>query len=233
MSWAVIKKILLFFSIVLLITLSAGGYFLYQKVTINKKIEQTKQELQQIEQEIEKTKKFNEEEYAEKLSRALDFESYFSTSTDIQLEGVEIINKRDRKLVINHTEGYQIEIPKELILNRSRDASSLNFDSLKAISVYAPTRYWTAIFIYIYYPTDEYWKDEIEEYYQDLTKSTTQKIVINGVEFIKVLLPEEDPEDPDASYFYKTIINNKLYMIYIVSAKLYEDYVKTFKFINK
>ncbi|GIW67249.1 MAG: hypothetical protein KatS3mg096_117 [Candidatus Parcubacteria bacterium] len=121
------KKDILSLFIVFLLLLSVGGYFLYQKLTINKKIEQTKQQLQQIEQEIEKTKKFNEEEYAEKVSRALDFESYISTTTDIRLEGVEIIDKGDRKLVINHAEGYQIEIPKELILNQSKDTDAITF----------------------------------------------------------------------------------------------------------
>lgn len=252
MSWAVIKKFLLFFSIVLFITLSAGGYFIYQKLTINKKIEQAKQELQQIEQEIEKTKKFNEEEYAEKVSRALDFESYFSTSTDIQLEGVEIIDKGDRKLVINHTEGYQIEIPKELILNQSKDTKALHFDNLELIKFGAPVRDWTVISIYVWTPDDgEIYNEELESIKNSITATTTgegverdgittfktmsvpSKISINSYDFYKVNNYKKYDSGGDwflESTLYITFKDKKI--IKIIAHEALEKYIETFKFLE-
>ena len=218
-------------SIVFLIT----GFSFYKNFLpyLNKNVvkkQKIEEQINQLKKEIDKLKQFNEEEYAEKVSRALDFESYFSTSTDIQLEGVEIINKGDRKLVINHAEGYQIEIPKELILNQSKNTNALHFDDLELIKFGAPVRDWTIIYIWVW--DKEKFPEEFEKFNKELKDTNIAKININGVVFVKKISSGEDINDPNAGFNYKTIKNNKIYEISIPSAKLYEDYVKTFKFIN-
>jgi len=110
-----------------------SAFYYFQVYLPKQKLIEVQRNLKKVNEEIERLKKFDEEKYAEKITNILSFEDFISTSTDIQLEGVEIIPKGDRKLVINHTEGYQIEIPKDLILNQTRDTKALHFDSLDLI----------------------------------------------------------------------------------------------------
>jgi len=224
------QKIFIFTSI-FIVFLSFAIYYYTQIYLPQKRLTQLKQKLEEIQKEIERLQQFDEEKYADKITNLLSFENFISTFTDIQLEGVEIIPKGDRKLVINHAEGYQIEIPKELILNQTWSTKNLHFDSLKAIETGAPPKYWTNIYIWIW--DEERNKQMYEEYYNDLRNPSVAKLIINGQEFIKKIHPEEDLNDPHAGYSYKTIKNGNLYEISILSAKLYEDFVKTFKFINK
>jgi hypothetical protein len=223
------KVFLILFFIFILIFLSAFYYF--QVYLPKQKLIEYQKELEKVNKEIERLKKFDEEKYAEKVANILSFENFISTTTDIQLEGVEIIPKGDRKLVINHAEGYQIEVPNDVILNQTWSTKNLHFDSLDAIKTGMPPHYWTVIYIWVW--DKEKNKEMYDEYYKDLQNPSIPKLIINNQEFIKKIDPEEDPNDPDAGYSYKTIKNGKLYEISILSARLYEDFVKTFKFIEK
>jgi len=206
-------------------------YYYFQIYLPQKKLLETKKRLEKVQKDIERLKKFDEEKYAEKVTNILSFENFISTTTDIQLEGVEIIPKGDRKLVINHAEGYEIEVPNDIILNQTWDTKNLHFDALDAIKTGMPPHYWTVIYIWAW--DKERNKQIYDEYYNDLKNPNITKLIINGQEFIKKIDPEEDLNDPGAGYSYKTIRNGKLYEISILSAKLYEDFVKTFKFIEK
>ena len=196
---------------------SVLGYFLFEEIYrayVNKEIAKTQQQIKEIEEEIERAKKFDEEKYAERVSKFLDFDAYFSTSTDIELEGVEIIPKGDRKLVINHTEGYQIEIPNDLILNRSREPDNLNFDNLKLIKKDVPLRYWWMMRISVYRKGrdkvyDDFLHDTLESikgityeggiaqenrYFNIRTKS--EEFYIDGKQFYKVVYWAKEICDP-------------------------------------
>jgi hypothetical protein len=224
------QKALIFLSI-FLVFLSFSIFYYFQFFLPQKRLAEAKKRLQEVQKDIERLKNFDEEKYAEKITNILNFENFISTTTDIKLEGVEIIPKGDRKLVINHAEGYEIEVPKDVILNQTWSTKNLHFDALDAIKTGMPPYYWTVIYIWVW--DKERNKQMFDEYYDDLKNPNITKLIINGQEFIKKIEPGEDPDDPNADYSYKTMKNGKLYEISILSAKLYEDFVKTFKFIEK
>jgi apolipoprotein N-acyltransferase len=105
------QKISVFVSI-FFVFLAFSLFYYFQFHLPQKRITETKRRLEEVQKDIERLKKFDEEKYAERITNILSFENFISTTTDIELEGVEIIPKGDRKLVINHAEGYEIEIPK-------------------------------------------------------------------------------------------------------------------------
>jgi hypothetical protein len=224
------QKVLIFLSI-FLVFLSFSLFYYFELYLPQKRLTEAKKRLEEVQKDIERLKKFDEEKYAEKITNILSFENFISTTTDIQLEGVEIIPKGDRKLVINHAEGYEIEVPNDVILNQTWSTKNLHFDALDAIKTGMPPHYWTVIYIWVW--DKERDKQMFDEYYNDLKNPNITKLIINGQEFIKKLKQDEDPNDPDAGYYYKTIKDGKLYEISILSARLYEDFVKTFKFIEK
>jgi hypothetical protein len=122
-------------------------------------------------------------------------------------------------------------VPNDVILNQTWSTKNLHFDALDAIKTGMPPHYWTVIYIWVW--DKERDKQMFDEYYDDLKNPNITKLIINGQEFIKKIEPGEDPNDPNADYSYKTMKNGKLYEISVLSAKLYEDFVKTFKFIEK
>jgi hypothetical protein len=219
------------FSSIFLVFLSFSLFYYFQFYIPQKRLTEAKKRLEKVQKDIERLKKFDEEKYAEKITNILSFENLISTTTDIHLEGVEIIPKGDRKLVINHAEGYEIEVPNDVILNQTWSTKNLHFDALDAIKTGMPPHYWTVIYIWVW--DKERDKQMFDEYYNDLKDSNITKLVVNGQEFIKKIEMGEDPNDPNADYSYKTMKNGKLYEISVSSVKLYEDFVKTFKFIEK
>jgi hypothetical protein len=224
------QKISVFVSIFFVFLVFSLFYY-FQFYLPQKRITETKRRLEEVQKDIERLKKFDEEKYAERITNILSFEDFISTTTDIELEGVEIIPKGDRKLVINHAEGYEIEVPNDVILNQTWSTKNLHFDALDAIKTGMPPHYWTVIYVWVW--DKEKNKEMYDEYYKDLQNPSIPKLIINNQEFIKKIDPEEDPNDPDAGYSYKTMKKGKLYEISILSAKLYEDFVKTFRFIEK
>lgn len=201
--------------ILFLMIASVFVYFIigeFYRAYINREINKTQEELKKIEEEIERAKKFDEEKYAEKITSILEPESYFSTSTDIELEGVEIIPKGDRKLVINHAEGYQLEIPKDLILNQTRNTRALNFDSIQLINSGMRVSDWSVMGIFVYRQDRE--PDLYQEFLQwaleDIKGTTTEvedmrsrvlqrteseEIYIDGRKFYKVIYWAKDVYD--------------------------------------
>jgi len=237
------SKLLEFFLIILAIFLTffIVSYLFYERLTSEPKIKEFQTELQRIDQELERAKNFNEEEYAEKISKIFDLESYFSTSTDIEVEGVEIIKKGDRKLVINHKEGYQIEIPGNLILNQSRSAERLEFDDPERIEIGLPKSWWGVIYITSLDPIkDADYLNQIET----LASTSNYKIVINAnLEFIRfeTEFKSEFYGLSTKSYNYFLKSNNdlgKYFLIKIVGGikghkfEQIEEYIKTFKLIK-
>jgi hypothetical protein len=246
-----LKKLdILVLILVLILLFSIAIYYYYQKIKTQQKIRQLQLELQKIDQDLERAKKFNEEEYAEKVSKVLDLESYFSTSTDIEVEGVEIIKKGDRKLVINHKEGYQIEIPGNLILNQSRSADALHFDDPELIQNPGLTpKDWTIVYIFVWdknilestYFFEEFNKktatvtEEILTYpdYSTTTIVTIPyKLNVNNEEMYKIVTYKKDATNNlyPTGYSYALLKNNKLYEI--SANEKFENYVKTFKLIK-
>jgi hypothetical protein len=242
------KVFLILFFIFVLIFLSAFYYF--QVYLPKQKLIEYQKELEKVNKEIERLKKFDEEKYAEKVANILSFENFISTTTDIQLEGVEIIPKGDRKLVINHAEGYQIEVPNNLILNQSKSTTGLHFDDLNLIKefIHDPPKYWTVMSIFVFEKdkTPEVFKYVQEsingvsregEYGGVFVKmaSTSTKININGEDFYKIKhIKIEDGHETIYGYEYVIFKGNKLYSIFTPPSEEFEQkYIKTFKFIEK
>ncbi|MDT7868259.1 MAG: hypothetical protein RQ894_00305 [Candidatus Pacebacteria bacterium] len=242
------KLFLILFFIFVLIFLSVFYYF--QVYLPKQKLIEYQKELEKVNKEIERLKKFDEEKYAEKVANILSFENFISTTTDIQLEGVEIIPKGDRKLVINHAEGYQIEIPNNLILNQSKSTTGLHFDDLNLIKefIHDPPKFWTVMSIFVFE------KDEAHEVFEETwnsikgisregeyggviikTTSTSTKIDINGEDFYKIKhIKIEDGHETIYKYEYVIFKGNKLYSIFAPPSEEFEQkYIKTFKFIKK
>jgi hypothetical protein len=227
------KVFLILFFIFVLIFLSAFYYF--QVYLPKQKLIEYQKELEKVNKEIERLKKFDEEKYAEKVANILSFENFISTTTDIQLEGVEIIPKGDRKLVINHAEGYQIEVPKELILNQTRDTSVLYFDDLGRYEIGMPRSWWHVYSIYIF-DNPEFIKRK-----QERIKNAEKILTNSGLEFYKY------KEHVESEFYglsteavnYVTFFDNKVLTIQITGGipgykfQQLEDFVKTFRFIEK
>ncbi|MFZ8806304.1 MAG: hypothetical protein ACO2OW_01885 [Minisyncoccia bacterium] len=227
------KVFLILFFIFVLIFLSAFYYF--QVYLPKQKLIEYQKELEKVNKEIERLKKFDEEKYAEKVANILSFENFISTTTDIELEGVEIIPKGDRKLVINHAEGYQIEVPKELILNQTRDTSVLYFDDLGRYEIGMPRSWWHVYSIYIF-DNPEFIKRK-----QERIKNAEKILTNSGLEFYKY------KEHVESEFYglsteavnYVTFFDNKVLTIQITGGipgykfQQLEDFVKTFRFIEK
>jgi hypothetical protein len=220
---------------IFLVFLSFSIYYYFQFYLPQKRLTETKKRLQEVQKDIERLKKFDEEKYAEKITNILSFENFISTTTDIELEGVGIIPKGDRKLVINHTEGYEIEIPKELILNQTRDTSVLYFDDPKLAEIGLPRSWWHVYTIYI---TDT--PQFIEEEKQRIKNA--EKILTNGgLELYKY------KEHIESEFYglkttatnYVTFFDNKVLIIQFTlglpnyTLEEHENFVKTFRFIEK
>ncbi len=226
-------------------------YFITKDNTIKQQVAQLQQELQQLEERKKQVEQVDIDRLSEDISSIL-LGTSFSTSTDIEVEGVEIIDKGDRKLVINHQEGYQIEIPKNLILNQSRRASSLSFDNLEIINEWGDPRpwMWTSMWIAVWDEKDpnDQWAFE---YFYKLTSTTTKEVITERDSITTttiVTIPEEIMINAEKFYkvtYYKEIEgklytqkieymklrNGKLY--YIMFYPKFEDYAKTFKFLEQ
>jgi hypothetical protein len=227
------KLFLILFFIFVLIFLSVFYYF--QVYLPKQKLIEYQKELEKVNKEIERLKKFDEEKYAEKVANILSFEDFISTTTDIQLEGVEIIPKGDRKLVINHAEGYQIEVPKELILNQTKDTRVLYFDDPGRYEIGMPRSWWHVYSIYIFD------NPEFVRRKQERIKNAERFLTDSGLELYKY------KEHIESEFYglsteavnYVTFFDNKVLTIQITGGipgykfQQLEDFVKTFKFIEK
>jgi hypothetical protein len=227
------KVFLILFFVFVLIFLSVFYYF--QVYLPKQKLIEYQKELEKVNKEIERLKKFDEEKYAEKVANILSFEDFISTTTDIQLEGVEIIPKGDRKLVINHAEGYQIEVPKELILNQTKDTRVLYFDDPGRYEIGMPRSWWHVYSIYIFD------NPEFVRRKQERIKNAERFLTDSGLELYKY------KEHIESEFYglsteavnYVTFFDNKVLTIQITGGipgykfQQLEDFVKTFKFIEK
>ena len=228
------QKIFILLSIFFIFTFFSIFYYL-QFYLPQKRLAQLKQKLEETQKEIERLQQFDEEKYAEKITNLLSFENFISTSTDIQLEGVEIIDKGDRKLVINHAEGYQIEVPKELILNQTRDTRVIYFDDPERYEIGMPRSWWHVYSIYIF-DNPKFIQEERER-----VKNAEKFLSNDGIEFYKY------KEHIYSEFYglstnvinYTTFFDNKVLIIQITGGisgykfNQLEDFIKTFKFIEK
>ncbi len=212
-----------------LLTIIVGYYFLNKKITTQQKVIQLQQQLQELEERKKKIEQIDTDRLAEDISSIL-LGTYFSTSTDIEVEGVEIINKGDRKLVINHQEGYQIEIPGNLILNQSRRADALEFDHIDRVNDPGISpRYWTIMFISTFSSNDEKYKSWMQK---EISHPLTTTTLINGEKFYKApRIREED--QMIIVYAYYLIKPNKIYEIDVEADEEWLKYVETFKLIKQ
>ncbi len=234
-----------------LLVIIVGFYFIDKKITTQQKITQLQQELQELEERKKKIEQIDTDRLAEDISGIL-LGTYFSTSTDIEVEGVEIIDKGDRKLVINHQEGYQIEIPRNLILNQSRRASSLSFDDLEIINKWGDPRpwMWTSIWVAVWEEKDSNDQWAFKYFYKSIATTTREiiterdsittttivtipeEIMINSEKFHKVTYYKEiEGKLYTQKIEYMKLRNGKLY--YIMFYPKFEDYAKTFKFLEQ
>jgi hypothetical protein len=228
------QRVFIFLSIFLVFLVFSLFYY-FQFYLPQKRLTETKKRLEEVQKDIERLKKFDEEKYAERITNILSFENFISTTTDIQLEGVEIIPKGDRKLVINHAEGYEIEIPKELILNQTRDTSVLYFDDPGRYEIGMPRSWWHVYSIYIF-DDPEFIKRKKER-----IKNAEKLLTNSGLELYKYKEHVESEfyglstEAVNYTYFF----DNKVLIIQITGGipghkfKQLEDFVKTFKFIKE
>ncbi len=243
------QKVFIFLSILLVLFILFIFYY-FEFYLPQKRLIENKKRLEEVQKDIERLQNFDEEKYAEKITNILSFENFISTTTDIQLEGVEIIPKGDRKLVINHAEGYEIEVPNNLILNQSKSTTGLHFDDLNLIKefIHDPPKFWTVMSIFVFD------KDKTSEVFEDVEKSikgvseegeyggvfmkmisTSTKININGEDFYKIKhIKIEDGHETVYKYEYVIFKDNKLYSIFTPPSEEFEqNFVKTFKFIEK
>ncbi len=228
------QKVFIFLSILSVLFILFIFYY-FEFHFPQKRLIENKKRLEEVQKDIERLQSFDEEKYAEKITNILSFENFISTTTDIQLEGVEIIPKGDRKLVINHTEGYEIEIPKELILNQTRDTNVLYFDDPGRYEIGMPRSWWHVYSIYIF-EDPEFIKRKKER-----IKNAEKLLTNSGLELYKY---KEHVESEFYGLFteavnYVTFFNNKVLTIQITGGipdykfQQLEDFVKTFKFIEK
>jgi hypothetical protein len=228
------QKVLIFLSI-FLVFLSFSLFYYFELYLPQKRLTEAKKRLEEIQKDIERLKKFDEEKYAEKITNILSFENFISTTTDIELEGVEIIPKGDRKLVINHAEGYEIEVPKELILNQTRDTSVLYFDDPGRYEIGMPRSWWHVYSIYIF-DNPEFIKRK-----QERVKNAEKFLTNSGLELYKYkeYIESEFYGLSTEAVNYVTFFDNKVLTIQITGGipgykfQQLEDLVKTFKFIEK
>jgi hypothetical protein len=228
------QKIFVFLSI-FFVFLSFSLFYYFEFYLPQKRLTEAKKRLEEVQKDIERLKKFDEEKYAERITNILSFENFISTTTDIELEGVEIIPKGDRKLVINHAEGYQIEVPKELILNQTRDTSVLYFDDPGRYEIGMPRSWWHVYSIYIFD------NPEFVRRKQERIKNAERFLTNSGLELYKY------KEQVESEFYglsteavnYVTFFDNKVLTIQITGGipgykfQQLEDFVKTFKFIEK
>jgi hypothetical protein len=223
------------FSSIFLVFLSFSLFYYFQFYIPQKRLTEAKKRLEEVQKDIERLKKFDEEKYAEKITNILSFENFISTTTDIELEGVEIITKGDRKLVINHVEGYEIEIPKELILNQTRDTSVIYFDDPGRYEIGMPRSWWHVYSIYIF-DNPEFIKRK-----QERVKNAEKFLTNSGLELYKYkeYIESEFYGLSTETVNYVTFFDNKVLTIQITGGipgykfQQLEDFVKTFKFIEK
>jgi hypothetical protein len=228
------QKVLIFLSI-FLVFLSFSLFYYFELYLPQKRLTEAKKRLEEVQKDIERLKKFDEEKYAEKITNILSFENFISTTTDIELEGVEIIPKGDRKLVINHAEGYEIEVPKELILNQTRDTSVLYFDDPGRYEIGMPRSWWHVYSIYIF-DNPEFIKRK-----QERVKNAEKFLTNSGLELYKYkeYIESEFYGLSTEAVNYVTFFDNKVLTIQITGGipgykfQQLEDLVKTFKFIEK
>jgi hypothetical protein len=103
---------------------SFGIYKSYKKtkkVLPKEKVEEIKREHQRLTEEISKLNKKNPEE---KISEIL---TQTEATDDISVKGVEIIKTREKKIIRNLEQKYEIEIPSNMILARSVISNELHF----------------------------------------------------------------------------------------------------------
>ncbi len=173
------------FSSIFLVFLSFSLFYYFQFHLPQKRLTEAKKRLEEVQKDIERLKKFDEEKYAERLAKkfscSLIFcgDACFSTSTDIKIEGVRIEYLKDYKIVINEDYGYTIELPKNVILNRSCESSDLNFDHLGAIEIMAPTRYWNVLSIKIWNKEED--EKQFAERIKDIEEEIKGKHYIGGI----------------------------------------------------
>jgi hypothetical protein len=220
---------------IFLVFLSFSLFYYFQFYLPQKRLTENKKRLEEVQKDIERLQNFNEEKYAEKITNILSFENFISTTTDIELEGVEIIPKGDRKLVINHTEGYEIEIPKELILNQTRDTNVIYFDDPGRYEIGMPRSWWHVYTIYIT-DTPQFIEEEKQR-----AKNAEKFLTNSGLELYKYKehIESEVYGLSTEAVNYVTFFDNKVLTIQITGGipgykfQQLEDFVKTFRFIEK
>lgn len=258
-----LKKEVLFLFFVFILSLSVIIYLYSENLISKKREESIKKQILEIDKQIEKLKEFDEEKYAERVLSFLDSSTYLSTSTDIEIEGVEIIPKGDRKLVINHEEGYQLEIPSDLILNQSRSPRALNFDSLyliQKLGFEVPPWQWSVLGIFVSDLNDPEDKKFIEEsrLFERIATTVMEEFMPkwSTATITEITIPEEVYIDNQKAYkittFHKEkdgethiapflntefviLKDNKIYEIFLsgLDKELIQMVLETFKFIKK
>jgi hypothetical protein len=123
------KRIVFLISLIILVLVfSIFSFGIYKSYKKTKKVlpkeekERVIQQKKELEQKIAELKK--KEEEAKQKEEILN---QISAKEDVKVDGVEIQDLGNEKLVKNLEQKYEIKIPKKLILARSVESSELNF----------------------------------------------------------------------------------------------------------
>jgi len=123
------KKIIFFISgIILILVFSTFTFAVYNSYKKTKKVLPKEEREKIIEQKKELEQKMAQLKEKEKeLKQKEEILTQITATEDVKVEGVEIQVLENEKLIKNLAQGYEIKIPKVMILARSIESSKLNF----------------------------------------------------------------------------------------------------------
>lgn len=137
-------------------------------------------------------------------------------------EGLQIIKKGDKKIIINEVEGFQIEIPSDFILKECTDTG--HFSLYKSI-VYKEDLLEGGISPHlvpkIYIAVEE---DSPRNSYLKEVTGEREEIILGGEKGYREKFPD--------SFNYILLKNNKIYFISTSLGPNYEEIIHSFKFLE-
>lgn len=193
------EKVFLYLILIILVAFYIYGSIRTIKIGIDEDLKSQMNELKNV----FKTSKENISQIKKVFQ---DFSQYITSTSNFKIE-----NLGEKYLFINQEEGYEITLPKNLVIYKSPSTKIVHFADTSKISPTAKS--WDFIVISLFV-VDLHSKQSLE------TSSTTQ-IEINGESFLRA--------EYDSKVFYQLTKNEKVYEIFALDP--YEDYLKTFRLI--
>ena len=226
-----------FYSLLFILVIAglAIGIWFWQEARKRRVLET---ELQRVEEQIASTEKRIKElselspEEILRIEKEKEILSATSATDDVIIEGVEIIKSGDKKIIKNSAQGYQIEIPKNLLVARSISSDHIEFHDKSAMCQGDPLCKPVILISVVDFNPDrleleKWFKGEEQKSGADIY-SPREKLNIDSQIVYKVI--ESDPPIFDNIYYYWSK-EDKVYSIRVsaVEDPNYSSYIKTFK----